>query len=262
MILYLLLGAVTGLFAGLFGIGGGLIVVPALIFIFSAQGFSAESLMHLAIGTSLATIVLTALSSIYTHHRHQAVNWVVFARLAPGIVVGTAAGAWFADQIGNGALRYVFATFMFLVAVQMALGISPRARAPRGLPTNAVTFAAGSGIGAMSALVGIGGGTLTTPFLLSRGTGIREAIATSAACGLPIAITGTIGYVIAGLDQAGLPPSATGYVYWPAVLATALASVCTAPLGAYLTHRLPVPLLKRLFALLLAAVAIRLLAMQ
>jgi uncharacterized membrane protein YfcA len=140
----------------------------------------------------------------------------------------------------------------------MALGLSPRAGEARGLPGKAATFGAGTVIGLVSALVGIGGGTLTTPFLLSRGVGIRNAIATSAACGLPIAVTGAIGYAIAGLHEPGLPAGATGYVYWPAAAMIALASVCTAPFGAHLTHRLPVPLLKRLFALLLAAVAVRL----
>jgi uncharacterized membrane protein YfcA len=257
-LLYLALGAFTGLLAGLFGIGGGLVMVPALVFMFAAHGFAAANLMHLGIGTSLAAIVATALSSVYSHHRHGAVDWGTCARLAPGIVLGTAAGAWLAGELSNTGLRYFFATFMLLVSVQMALGLSPKAGKDRGLPGRAVTSGAGVVIGAVSALVGIGGGTLTTPFLLSRGVGIRRAIATSAACGLPIAVTGALGYAVAGLHQAGLPAGATGYVYWPAAAMIALGSVCTAPLGAYLTHRLPVPLLKRLFALLLGAVAVRL----
>jgi uncharacterized membrane protein YfcA len=256
--LYLALGACTGLLAGLFGVGGGLIIVPALVFAFSVHGFAAASMMHMAIGTSLAAIVLTSMSSVYSHHRHHAVIWHAAARLTPGIVVGTAFGSWLAGQIGSTPLRYFFATFMFLVAVQMALGLSPHAQPDKKLPRMPGMLSAGAGIGAVSALVGIGGGTLTTPFLLWRGIGIRNAIATSAACGLPIAVTGSFGYVLAGLHRPDLPAHAIGYVYWPAGLAIAVASVCTAPLGAHLTHRLPIPLLKRLFALLLAGIAIRL----
>lgn len=260
--LYLLLGACTGLLAGLFGIGGGLIIVPALVFIWgtSAAGIPAEALMHTAVGSSLAAIVPTALASIYGHQRRGAIDWPVCVRLAPAIIAGTAFGAWFAAQVGGGFLRYFFATFMLLVAVQIGFGLVPRIAAATGrLPGAIGTAAAGAGIGIVSALVGIGGGTLTTPFLMYRGIPIRKAIATSAACGLPIAVTGAAGYLLMGtLDGADLPSATSGYVHWPAVAAIGATSVLTAPLGAQLTHVLPVALLKRLFALLLAAVAIRL----
>lgn len=252
---YLLLGAGTGVLAGLFGIGGGLIIVPVLVIIFTAQGFAQEAMMQAALGTSLATIAVTAVSSIWGHQRHHAILWPVCARLTPGIVLGAALGVAFAEWIGSDALRYVFVVFVLLIALQMILGLQP---APsRGLPGAVGMTAAGTGIGSMSMLVGIGGGTLTTPFLMWCNTPLRNAIATSAACGLPIAIAGTLAYMIAGLGTPDLPPMSTGYIHWPAAAAIASASVLTAPFGAHLTHTLPVRLLKRLFALLLVAIAIR-----
>ncbi len=254
---YLMLGAVVGLCAGLFGIGGGLIIVPALAYIFQSQLQIGDHLMQIAVGTSLATIIPTALSSIYAHHRHGAVLWPAALRLAPGIVAGTTCGAVIADVISNDALRYFFAAFTLLVALHMMFGGTPTGR--RVLPGGAGMAAAGMVIGAVSALVGIGGGTLTTPFLCWCRVDLRRAIATAAACGLPIALTGTAGYLIAGINETGLPSGSSGYIYWPAVVAIAAASIFTAPLGARLTHVLPVTKLRRLFALLLAAVAVRLL---
>ncbi len=257
LLLYLLLGTVTGLLAGLFGIGGGLIIVPVLVYLFTLQGFPLEAMMQMALGTSLATISVTAIASIWGHQRHRAILWPVCARLTPGIVLGAALGVAFAESVGSDALRYVFVVFVLLIALQMILGLQPPPS--RGLPGAAGMTAAGTGIGGLSMLVGIGGGTLTTPFLLWCNTPLRNAIATSAACGLPIAVAGTLAYMIAGLGVVDLPQGNTGYIHWPAAAAIAAASVLTAPLGAHLTHTLPVKLLKRLFALLLIAVAVRML---
>lgn len=257
ILLYLLLGACTGLLAGLFGIGGGLVIVPVLVFIFTAQGFATEVMMQMALGTSLATISVTAIASIWGHQRHRAILWPVCLRLTPGIVIGAALGVAFAEVVGSDALRYVFVVFVLLIALQMILGAQPPPS--RSLPGLPGMTAAGTGIGSLSMLVGIGGGTLTTPFLLWCNTPLRNAIATSAACGLPIAVAGTIAYMIAGLGAADLPSGNTGYIHWPAAAAIAAASVLTAPFGAHLTHTLPVKLLKRLFALLLIAVALRML---
>lgn len=259
---YLSLGAATGLLAGLFGVGGGLVLVPALIFIWieTQPAIPAEALTHMAVGTSLAAIVPTSLASIWGHQRRGAILWPIWRRLGPAIVVGTLGGAWFAAQLDTRVLRYVFAVFMLLVSLQMAFGLVPRvARGDGHVPGRGLAGIAGAVIGFVSALVGIGGGSLTTPFLLSRGIAIRNAIATSAACGLPIAIAGTAGFALMGSASAlALPGAASGYVYWPAMLAIGASSIFTAPLGAQLTHILPVGLLKRLFALLLAVVAIRL----
>jgi uncharacterized membrane protein YfcA len=253
---YLSLGVIAGFCAGLFGIGGGLVIVPALVYLLQSQS-PGDHLMQTVIGTSLATVIPTALASTWAHHRHGAVAWPLVRRLAPGIVIGTAGGAVIADLIGSNALRSFFAVFLFAAALHMAFGGWPAGR--RALPGRRGMTAAGIIIGAVSALVGIGGGTLTTPFLAWCRVELRRAVATSAACGLPIALTGTVAYLIAGLNESGLPAGNGGYIHWPAAAAIAATSICTAPLGARLTHRLPVILLRRLFAVLLAAVAARLL---
>ncbi|MDP1708540.1 MAG: sulfite exporter TauE/SafE family protein [Gammaproteobacteria bacterium] len=257
LLLYLLLGAFVGVVAGLFGVGGGLIIVPALLFIFHGSGMSATVVMHMAIGTSLATIMVTSLSSVRAHHQHGAVLWPIVAKLAPGIVAGTLFGAYIVNQLPNATLRIIFGVFELLVAAQMAFGIkaAPHRQLP-GWPGMSVT---GAIIGKVSAIIGIGGGTLTVPFLVWCNTGIRQAVATSAACGLPIAVAGTVGFVITGWNTPQLPAWSTGYIYWPAFAGIALASVLSAPLGARLAHTLPVGQLRIYFSLLLALLGMRML---
>jgi len=259
LILYLLLGAFVGVLAGLFGVGGGLVIVPALVFIFKGQGVSAEVIMHLAIGTSLATIMITSVSSVRAHHQHGAVLWLAFRKLAPGIVVGTLLGSYIVDQLPNNALRIIFGLFELLVAAQMGFGIktSPHHQLP-GWPGMSLT---GIIIGKVSAIIGIGGGTLTVPFLVWCNVGMRQAVATSAACGLPIAIAGTAGFMLTGWNEPQLPAWSSGYIYWPAFAGIALASVLFAPLGATLAHTLPADKLKRYFAIFLAFLGIRMLLM-
>ncbi|MGV6857617.1 MAG: sulfite exporter TauE/SafE family protein [bacterium] len=254
---YLLLGSVAGTAAGLLGIGGGLLIVPVLAWLFSAQGMEAGVVMHLAIGTSLASIVFTSLSSIRAHHRHRAVHWEVVTHLAPGIVIGALLGAAIADWLPGKPLQRIFGVFELLVALQMLANARPSPH--RQLPGSAGMGLAGGVIGAVSSLVGIGGGTLTVPFLYACNVSLREAIATSAACGLPIALAGSLGFVLSGLDNPATPSGALGYVYLPALLGVVLTSVAFAPLGAGLTHRLPVGHIKKVFALLLLALAWKLL---
>lgn len=256
-LLYPLVGAFVGVIAGLFGVGGGLIVVPFLVFIFRGQGMAPEIIMHLAIGTSLATIMVTSLSSVRAHHRHGAVLWPVFRKLTPGIIAGTLLGAAIVDQLPNNALRIIFGVFELLVAAQIGFGIKTAPH--RQLPGRAGMNTTGGVIGAVSAIVGIGGGTLTVPFLVWCNIGIRQAVATSAACGLPIAVAGTTGLIIAGWNATQLPTWSTGYIYWPAFAGIALASVLFAPLGAKLAHTIPADKLKRFFALFLAALGVRML---
>ena len=256
LLYYLLLGAVAGTLAGLLGIGGGLIVVPVLAFTFEAQGFDAAIIMHLALGTSLATIVVTSLSSIRTHHRHGAVLWPVMRQLSGGIMVGALCGAFVADQLASVWLQKIFAIFTLLVAMQMALGLRPQGMG--ALPGRVGLAGVGSVIGVVSSVVGIGGGTMTTPFLLWCHTATRHAIATSAACGLPIAVAGAFGYWLAGMGADGLPAWSSGYLYWPAFLGVVASSVLCASFGARMTHVLPVNLLKKGFALLLFVIGCRL----
>ncbi len=257
LFLYLLLGALAGVLAGLLGVGGGLIIVPALAMIFTAWDIGAGMVMQIAVATSLATIVATSIASTITHHRHAAVAWPSFWRLSPGIVIGSLLGALVADTLPSDTLKIVFAGFELLVAAQMLFDLRPTRHWP--LPGAVGLSVAGIGIGGVSAVVGIGGGTLTVPFLSACGVQLRRAIATSAACGLPIALAASVGFIITGWQQPGLPVWSLGYVYLPGFIAIIVTSVIFAPLGAKLTHRLPVPLVKKLFAIFLLLVGLRLL---
>jgi uncharacterized membrane protein YfcA len=256
---YGLVGVIAGLIAGLFGVGGGLIIVPALVLAFEAQGIAAEAVMHLAVGTSLATIVLTSLSSVYAHHRHGAVLWPVVARLAPGLLAGTLAGSFVAHLLPDDGLRGFFALFELSIALYLGLNIKPSPH--RELPGWLGMSLAGGGIGLISALVGIGGGTMTTPLLVWCCVAIQKAIATSAACGVPIALGGSLGFLLNGWNAPNLPAASSGYIYWPGVLGIGACSVLLAPLGAKLAHCLPAARLRQFFALFLALLGLRMLWM-
>lgn len=247
--LYLLLGLFAGILAGLLGVGGGLIIVPVLIFIFAAQHFSEASIIHMALGTSLASIMFTSLSSMRAHHAHGAVNWQIVRTITPGIVTGTLLGSVLAAHLSAHFLKVFFVVFLFYVATQMLLNIKPKPA--RELPRWPGMFAAGNIIGGISSLVGIGGGTLSVPFMTWCNVKMHQAIGTSAAIGFPIAVAGAVGYVANGWSATDLPHYSLGYVYLPALAGVVLASILTAPLGAKLAHRLPVSQLKRLFAILL-----------
>ncbi|MFP5419022.1 MAG: sulfite exporter TauE/SafE family protein [Gammaproteobacteria bacterium] len=255
---YVGLGLVVGFVAGLLGVGGGLIIVPVLIMMLHAQGLAAGMEPQLALGTSLASILFTSLSSVRAHHRHGAVEWPLVRRIAPGIVAGTLFGALLAAQMSAWVLKLFFVAFLFYAATQMWLDFKPAPH--RGLPGRTGTTVAGGVIGAVSSWVGIGGGTLSVPFMLWHNVGLHRAIATSAAIGFPIAMAGALGYVIGGWGATGRPAGSLGFVYLPALAGIALGSVLTAPLGARTAHRLPVGKLKKIFALLLFALALRMAA--
>ncbi|AJP47407.1 membrane protein [Rugosibacter aromaticivorans] len=243
---YLALGVAAGFFAGLLGIGGGAVVVPILVMMFAAQGFPDAHLMHLVLGTSMATIIFTSISSMRTHHQHQAVNWSVVKTISPGIILGTLLGAQLAAHVPTRPLAIFFAVFMTYVAAQMIINAKP---APsRDLPGRLGMMGAGLGIGAISALAAVGGGSLTVPFLLWCNVKMHQAIGTSAAVGLPIALAGTLGYMLSGYGASGLPAGSFGFIYLPALAGTVLASAMVAPFGARLAHRLPVAILKKIFA--------------
>ncbi|TWI70676.1 putative membrane protein YfcA [Desulfobotulus alkaliphilus] len=256
-LLYMALGAVAGVLAGLLGIGGGLVVVPMLVFALPAQGVDAAVLMQIALGTSMAAIIFTATSSLKAHHQRGAVRWDVVIRISPGIVVGTFFGAMVASRMPTHTLKVIFIVFLYYVAAQMFLNKKPKPS--RRLPGSAGMFGAGCTIGSMSSFVGIGGGTLSVPFMTWCNIPFHTVIGTSAAIGLPIALAGTAGYVVGGLGNDMLPPLSLGFVYGPALLGIVGASVLTAPLGAKLAHSLPVDRLKRFFAILLLVVATRML---
>ncbi len=255
LIAYLLTGALAGLMAGLLGIGGGLVIVPALALLFAAHGVVDAHLMHLAVGTSLAAIVPTSVASLLAHHRRHSVHWTAVRTLAPGIVIGGLCGAWLASRTSSPGLALFFGLFEIVVAVQLFLAAQPAAH--RDLPGPAGMAAAGGVIGTVSVLLGIGGGTLTTPFLLWHGVDIRRAVGTSASCGLPIALAGAAGFAVSGQSHTAGQAWTSGFIYWPAVAGIVLSSVSLAPLGARLAHHVPGPVLRRLFALLLLLVGVK-----
>ncbi|MFT3734623.1 MAG: sulfite exporter TauE/SafE family protein [Rhodocyclaceae bacterium] len=255
LVAYIALGLVSGFLAGLLGIGGGLIIVAVLTFAFDAQGMPHAIVLPLALGTSMATIIFTSISSFRTHQSHGAVRWDLVRDITPGVIVGTLAGTMLAARASTAALTLFFGCFVLVIAAQMAFGLKPNPS--RELPGMTGRLIGGGIIGAVSALVAIGGGSLTVPWLSWCNVRVQHAIGTSAAMGLPIALSGTAGYLWNGWSQPGLPAGAVGYVYLPALLCLLASSMLTAPSGARLAHRLPVSTLKRAFALLLVLLAIK-----
>jgi uncharacterized membrane protein YfcA len=254
---YLAIGVTVGFLAGLFGIGGGMIMVPMLVFVFTAKGFPAEHMMHLSLATSMATIVFTSLSSVRAHHRHDAVDWAVAPAMARVMVVAALASTLIAVFFQTRPLSIFFTGFMFYAATQMFIEV--KARPSRQLPGAAGLFGVGAGIGALSSVLAAGGAFLSIPFLAWCNVPLKRAIGTAAANGFPIAAAGTAGYVLNGLRADGLPEGSLGFVYLPALAIIVLASMPTAPLGARLAHRLPVRRLRIVFALMLFAIALRML---
>lgn len=251
-LLYLALGAISGVLAGLFGVGGGVIIVPVLIYAFNKQGISSEYLTHLAVGTSLAVICISSLSSTLAHHKKHAVLWSVVKAMVPGLFFGVVVGVYLVLKISSDSLQWMIGCYLLLVALQMVFEIMPSRQSV--LPHKKIILGAGAGIGFFSAMFGIGGGSLTVPFLSYFGVSMRQAVATSAACGVPIAFIAVITYLLMGLGQQHLPRWSIGYVYLPAFFGIALLSAPFAKLGVYIAQQLPQHILKRLFALLLVII--------
>lgn len=262
---YLATGALAGLLAGLFGIGGGLIIVPALIYIFTAQNVPEAALTHICIGTSLATIIVTSISSLRAHNSRGAVNWEVWKRMAPGLVIGSLIGAGIASVIHGKPLQAIIGVGAFLVGLKM-LFMKNKALEENDyskLPAPIMQTVLGSIIGMVSAIFGIGGGTLTVPILSNYGLKIQHAVGTSAASGLPIAASGAIGFLIFGqfVDsniKEALPPGIFGFVHLYAFICVSLVSFFTARVGAKLAHKLPAATLKKAFAVLMLLVGVKL----
>jgi uncharacterized membrane protein YfcA len=250
-----LLGICTGFLAGLLGIGGGMIMVPFLTFMLSQRGVDANLTVKMAIATSMATIIFTSISSVRAHHKRGAVRWDLVKGLAPGIVLGSMMASMGVFAMLKGAnLAIFFGLFVGFSATQMFLDKKP---APsRQVPGTAGLVAAGSAIGFLSGLVGAGGGFISVPFMAWCNVAIHTAVATSSALGFPIALANVAGYVISGMSVTGLPDDAIGYIWVPALVVIALCSVFTAPLGAKAAHSLPVKKLKRIFAMILYALAV------
>jgi uncharacterized membrane protein YfcA len=249
-----LLGLATGFLAGLLGIGGGMLMVPFISAILGHRGVAADLAVKMAIATSMATIIFTSISSVRAHHKRGAVRWDIVKRLAPGIVLGAALASLGVFALLKGtSLALFFALFVSFSATQMLLDKKPKPT--RTLPGTAGQLGAGSVIGFLSGLVGAGGGFVSVPFMSWCNVAIHNAVATSAALGFPIALANALGYMVAGQGVADLPPGSLGYIYLPALLVIAIASVLMAPLGVKAAHALPIKSLKRVFAIVLYLLA-------
>lgn len=254
---YPLLGIVVGFLAGLLGVGGGSIMVPMLTTFFLAQGFPREQVVHLALGTSMAAIIFTSVSSMRAHHARGAVNWEIVRRITPGILAGTFFGTFIASRLAAVPLSVFFACFIGFVATQMWRNVKPKPS--RELPGRAGMSAVGLFIGFISALVAIGGAALSMPFMVWCNVEARRAIGTSAAIGFPIALAGTVGYLVNGWADGGTQPHTFGYIHLPALLLVGGVSVLTAPFGAACAYRVPVVTLRKIFAGILILLAVKML---
>jgi uncharacterized membrane protein YfcA len=256
-IVYLLMGLFVGFFAGLLGIGGGLILVTLMVYLFTVQGFPADRLLHLALGTSITSIVFTSLSSLRAHHQHGAVRWDILRIAVPGLIVGTLLGTVVADLLKSKYLAIFFVIFVYYSAVQMFANIKPKPT--RQLPGKVGMSIAAVIIGIVSSLVGVGGGVMTIPLMSLCNVPMRQAIGTSAALGLPIAVAGTVGYMVNGLGKDHLPALSVGYVYVPALVGIVVGTFITVPWGAKMAHTMPVTRLQKIFAVILFILATRML---
>jgi uncharacterized membrane protein YfcA len=254
---YLATGAVAGFFAGMLGIGGGAIIVPLLVWLFEAQQLPREQLLHLAVGTGMATILFTSLSSMRAHAKRGAVRWDVFKAITPGILAGGLAGSAIASVVPQRLFAALFVATVFAAAINMLLDRKPNPS--RTLPGTLGIFGVGAAISGVSAFAAVGGAFIAVPFMVWCNVPMLHAIGTAAAIGFPIAAAGSIGYVSAGLLVGGLPAWSLGFVYLPALAAVTVASMLMAPVGAAVAHRLPTRLLRRLFAVLMFAIAARML---
>ena len=257
LLCFLATGLLAGVLAGLLGIGGGLVIVPVLLWLLPGWGVSESVVMHLALGTSMATIVFTSVVSGRSHWRRGSVDRRALRALIPGILLGALLGSWVADELNTRWLSLIFGAFAVLVALKMILGIN-KSQGEAKLSNTAGSIG-GVVMGALSALVGIGGGSLVVPFLNHFGRPVVTAIGSAAVCGFPLAVFATIGYMYFGWGESALPSATWGYVMLPAMAAIAAGTMATAPIGAWLAHRLPAATLKRIFAVFLAVVGGRIL---
>ncbi|ALF60176.1 sulfite exporter TauE/SafE family protein [Psychrobacter urativorans] len=257
LIIFLIIGALAGFAAGLFGVGGGTIIVPLLFIVFTKMGYPADTIMHLALGTSLATIVVTSISSLMAHNKKGGVIWSVFKNLTPGMAIGSFVGAGIAGWLSGVHLQVMVGLFLLWVAFTMFKGGKKQTATnanDKTLPSTPKQLAAGAGIGVASAIFGIGGGSLTVPYLTRYGVVMQKAVGTSAACGLPIAIAGALGFMVFGMKAQVTVPNTIGFVHIYAFLGISIMSFFTAKVGAKVAHMLSPQLLKKCFAVLLMVI--------
>jgi len=254
---YLILGSCVGFLAGLLGIGGGFVMVPFLAMIFTAKGFDPAQVLHLALGTGMATILFTSASSVSSHHQRKAVNWTVVSGVAPAVMLGTFCGALIAGMLEVRPLTLVFTALVYYSATRMLFDAPPK---PSGrLPGPAGLSLAGGTLGLLCSFAAMGGAALAVPYLVRCNVRLHEAIGSAAAIGWPLALAGALGYAVSGWSVPALPAHTIGYIYLPALLWIVFASMATAPLGARVAHLTPARKLRKVFAILLFVLATRLL---
>ncbi len=252
--IYLLIGALSGLLAGLLGIGGGIIIVPALAAVFDHyQIFPDSYVMHMAIGTSLASLIVTLLASLRQHMRRRSVRWDLVRRMLPALMVGVVIGAIVAHDLPAKYLRIIFSMFLFYIAYGL-LFKNPESQKVV-MPSRFVIRAVACIIGALSSVLGAGGGAMLIPFLLKCQVNIREATGTAVACGVGVGLVATVCFMLLGTSVLHMPES-TGYIYWPAFIGISITSIMTAPVGTSIAYRLPTSVLRHVFGIFLLLVAI------
>jgi uncharacterized membrane protein YfcA len=252
--IYLIIGAFAGIMSGLFGVGGGVVVIPALSNVFTHYTTIPQSYtMQMAVGTSLAIMIFTATSALYAHHKRKVVRWDMFSYMLPGLIGGSVMGAIIAHFLPSSYLKIIFGVFLIFVSFKLITD-KPSNENKAGLSLTIIRLSSLS-IGVFSSVLGVGGGTLLVPFLLRCQLDMREATGTSVACGLAVGIAATISFMFIGLSSSKYVEWSTGYIYWPAFLGVVIASTLLAPIGAILAHTLPKEFLKRVFGLFLLLMA-------
>lgn len=252
------LGCLGGFLAGLLGVGGGIVLVPGLYYIFTGLGLPAEHMMHVCVGTSLAIIVPTGLSSAMAHHKRGNVDLSLMKNLAMGIVVGVGLGTWLADRLSSDALQYIFAIAVLGLAGLMVVSLRKDIILSKHMPPQPWTSVGGGVVGFVSTLVGIGGATMNVPFMTMCKVPIHKAIGTSSALGLFISVPAALGFMYIGLGEAGRPPYSLGFVNIPAFLLIIPSSVILAKVGAHVAHKASVPMMRKVFAIFLVIVSLKL----
>jgi uncharacterized membrane protein YfcA len=250
-------GVISGVISGLIGVGGGIVIVPFLAWLLAYNGMPVETIMQTAIATSLATIIITSITAVLAQHRRGAIIWPIVKTLTPGIAVGAWFGADLAHFLSSQLLAMIFGSFLLLNGMRMVL--NPKTKPHRQLPSALPLTLTGGVFGALSTLIGIGGGTITVPYMIWHNIPMTKAIALGSACGLPIAIFGVIGFIIIGSHAENLPAYNIGYINIPAFLGISISSLFSATLGVHLSHKVPTSILKKVFSVILIVVGVKML---
>lgn len=252
---YIAIGLLSGILSGLLGLGGGIVIVPALVFIFSWQDFPKELYIHMATGTSLAVVMFTTAMAAWSQHKRNSVAWDLIPYLVPGMVLGAILGVISGKYMSAHALRYTFALFCFVLALKLIFAQGESVKVKRVSYSKQILILIGLLAGALSGMLGIGGGSILIPILMWLGLSMTSVSGTAVACAFPTAVTGTIISILVSLHSTALPPYSTGYIYWPAVFILAIISMLAAPVGVALAHRLPEKIVKRIFGVVLVFIA-------